>query len=199
MKHFLLATLLFASTTVMAEAPAMTNAQPGGPGAQPAGAPVQPGPGVTLSRPMMTPPGGGIAKALDLSPEQEKALEAAQIENQKAMAPLQQERAKLVQELTELVKDEKSGDADLKAKINALKANKKALLAQQDKYIDKLATILNTRQMAKLTVMLDNQGMRRSPMGGVNLQHPQGGPGAPAGVPGGRPAPMGEPLPAPNK
>ena len=109
--------------------------------------------------------GGGLATLLTLSPEQEISLTTAQADNQKAMVPLQQERAKLLQELSLIANDPKANEAELKGKIAALKNNKKAIIAQQDKYGEKLSAILNVRQQAKLVMLMERQSMQRGPMG----------------------------------
>jgi len=180
MKNILLtAVMLIASSTTLAATPNM----PGGPGGMP---------GRPMAGPMRA--GGGLTKMLDLTPDQEKQLEAAQMDNQKAMMPLQQERAKLIQELSALAEDPKSSDSDIKAKISALKENKKAIMAQQDKYSDKLAAILNPRQQAKLAALMEMHSMSRGPMGGgMGMQHPPMG--GPQGAPGQAPA---KPAPAPG-
>lgn len=205
MKNFLLTALLIISTAALAGAPATpppgaphqgTTAQgepavayaggvagvppQGAPGMAPAGAP---------GRPLNAQAGpANVNQILELTPDQEKQLEGAQAENQKVMVPLQQERAKLFKELLAATSDAGAADSTLKKKINALNGNKKAMLAQQDKYGASLNKILSVRQQARLAVLLENQAMRRNPAGG---------PGQPsAGVQQGSPRIHVNPAPA---
>ena len=174
--------LLLASSPLLAQAPQQPKpavAYAGGI----SGAPQQGAPGMAPNgmpgRPTTGPMGGngGIAKILELSPEQEISLTTAQADNQKAMVPLQQERAKLLQELSLIANDPKANEAELKSKIAALKNNKKAIIAQQDKYGEKLSSILNVRQQAKLVMLMERQSMQRGPMG-----RPINAPGIPPAI-----------------
>ena len=173
--------LLAAAAILMAASPAISAS---------AGAPAQGAPIAAYAGGMHGKPAGGadsLAKILELTPDQEKQLTAAQDENRKAMMPLQQERMKIIEELSKLTEVPGTSEADLKAKLDALKANRKAIVAQQEKYTDKMNEILNVRQQAKVAVLMESHAMGRGPMGGPaggqmggpGFKHPNvpGGPG----------------------
>jgi len=101
-------------------------------------------------------------KGLELTKEQKEKLEALMKSEREAIKPLRRKQRDLRIKLADQIED-KAGDSDIKATLADLKANRKALMEQVDKFRAEKETILTPTQQAKM--MLWMSGHRGMEMG----------------------------------
>lgn len=95
--------------------------------------------------------GKGMAKKLELTPEQEQKIEALRAEQKEAMKPLKERLAAQKKELKGLV-DKKAGDRDLEKLLDRIKDTRDDMQDVMTKYRKKHDAVLTPTQRAKLAL-----------------------------------------------
>ena len=135
------------------------------------------------------PPSGGPDAAgkgkLELSEEQQKKLKAARREHRDAAMAIRGERQAALRKLRDQLEDG-APDSELSATLDRLTKARRDLRAEQDKLEDKLKSILDVKQRAKLAARLRRAVGLRGHMGGPR------GRGRPDHKPDHKPEPAGE-------
>ena len=91
---------------------------------------------------------------LGLSKDQQARIDGIRKEHRELMKKIKAERESLVKDLTKLVK-EKTADADLQGKVDALHGLKKQVGEAMDKYMENLRVVLTPIQQAKFALWMD--------------------------------------------
>jgi len=116
-------------------------------------------------------PGGGreigIARALELTPDQQTKWQAERDRQRGVIIPLQEKLGTQIKELKDLL-DRKASDDAIKAKIAEVKATRGAIRDAQDKHEANLEAILTPTQQARFTLSYADEfrrgGFGRPPM-----------------------------------
>jgi Spy/CpxP family protein refolding chaperone len=106
-----------------------------------------------------------MKKELGLSDDQVAKMKELDKANAEAMKPLM-EKAKLDVDSLRVLVDKKASDSDLKAAVEGLKADKKAMDEERQKEMDAKEAILNPLQVAKAAISMADRMMHGGMMGG---------------------------------
>jgi Spy/CpxP family protein refolding chaperone len=108
--------------------------------------------------------GGRMKEELGLTDDQAKKMKEAHEADEKAMKPLM-EKLKLDIDSLRLLVDKKAGDSDLKASLDTLKADHKAVEEQRGKQMEAMGAMLTPMQEAKMAVSMADRMMKGGMMG----------------------------------
>jgi Spy/CpxP family protein refolding chaperone len=106
-----------------------------------------------------------MKKELGLSDDQEAKMKALDKAGAEAMKPLM-DKAKLDVDSLRVLVDKKASDDQLKAAVDGLKADKKAMDDERQKQMDDKAAILTPLQVAKAAIAMADRMMKGGMMGG---------------------------------
>lgn len=96
---------------------------------------------------------GKIARRLGLTEDQAKKMKEFQKTKREAVAPLRKKLKEEMSSLRELVRDE-AGDKEIQASLTRLAEARKALQAENEKFIKNLETVLTPSQRAKVLLAM---------------------------------------------